>query len=641
MRTRPFGRHVTWILATTMLLGVPACGGGGTTPGGDDDGGGPAGVTNLTYAATVLNVETDTAIVPNQPTYDGDPATSWMVAPPLPPGLVMNPDNGVIAGVPTAASPSAAYTVTAFNDAGGDTVDVTITVNWTEDKSLAPKTNLTEDDLRHFMHRTHWGFSQPHWDFLQQQINDPAIGNGDAAAGLAAYVDLMTNLQKQQQLEDDASLYLKDTNDPDGLRPSQNEVAEYWLYMMLANINPFQEVLAMHWHDHFATSTDVLSSNNMYYFIPAPHPNPPGPAVQMEGHLNLLRNHASGAGNLRDLLLGLTKDQAMLEWLDGVRNNAGPKGGGRYREPNENFGREWLELFCLGVDVLYDQTDIVEASRAFSGYQSFFANGRSYTAPNNNRHDDREKTLLGVTIPAGQTIEQDYESVVDITLNAVDPDHGRSACGRWIVRQLLRRFVYENPPENVINELTEILETNNWDIKPMLTTLFVSEAFFSARAKGEQFVTTPTEAGILFMRQSTIVTAPEFLRFFLFLMGNLPSRPSVVDGWPEGVAWYSGQGMIDRANLYEFVLRGGTVDNLRAIVPAAPADAGEVVDALTERMRIDLSPQERTYIEEYLNTDESNPSVPDPFDINDDAVVNTRIRGALYILAQHPSATTR
>ena len=190
---------------------------------------------------------------------------------------------GVISGTPLLQSPATVCQITAFNGAGGTSVDITIQVDWTDEKSIAAKANPSDDDLRHFMHRTHMGFSQPHWDALQAIIADPAQGNGDTAAGLAIYVDLMTNLQKQQQIEDDgAAIYLQ-SNNP--FEPNGNQIANYWLYLIQVNQNPFQETLALHWHDHFATATSVLSGNMTWYFIPAPHPNDANDI--REGHINL------------------------------------------------------------------------------------------------------------------------------------------------------------------------------------------------------------------------------------------------------------------------------------------------------------------------------------------------------------------
>ena len=334
----------------------------------------------------------------------------------------------------------------------------------------------------------------------------------------------------------------------------------------------------------------------------------------------------------------------MLEWLDGVRNN-----GGGNNDPNENFGREWFELFCLGVDVLYDQTDIVEAARAFSGYQSFFANGRNFVAPNIQppRPGFRSRSWASPSRQGRRSMRTSKASSTSPSTRST-PLHGRSACGRWIVRQLLRRFVYDNPPEVVINDLTEILENDNWDMKGMLMTLFRSEAFFSQRAKTDQFVTTPTEAATMFLRQTGLVARPDLMRNRLFLMGNLPSLPPVVDGWPEGASWFSAQGMIDRANMLEFILHDskGLQDalniDLRDILPPAPATTGDIVDALALRMRVDLSPTERTSLITYMDSDYNNGTITtEVFDRTNQDHIDERVRGVLYILGQHPTALTR
>ena len=199
-----------------------------------------------------------------------------------------------------------------------------------ESLSLAPKAIITDDDIRHFLDRTHFGFSQVHYDAITQM-------------GFAAYIDAMTSYVDTTTLETDAhNAHLVDANDPTGEFPSAGQLAQWWLYMIMRNQNPFQENLALHWHEHFATSTTVLSGSNTHYFVP---------------HVNLWRH--GGTGNLRTLLIDMARDSAMLVWLDGISNVDG--------EPNENFGREFLELFCLGVDIEYTQADIEEAAPRLHG----------------------------------------------------------------------------------------------------------------------------------------------------------------------------------------------------------------------------------------------------------------------------------
>lgn len=606
---RHLPRTLLVALSTALLsVALAACGGGG------GGGGGTPGVapSNLAYSSPGPVYRTDTAIAPNVPSYSGGTPTLFTIQPALATGLLLDPSSGVISGSPLAPSGPTVHTVTASNAAGSDQALVTIAVLWHESKSLAVKSPLSDDDLRHFLNRTHFGFSQAHYDAL-------------LANGLPAYVDAMTTITaaQTQQLEADATTaYLEDP-----AFPSAAGLARWWLYLMLLNPNPFQECLALHWHDHFATSQDVLDEAARYWFLP---------------HMNLLRHGA--AGNLRTLLLALARDWAMLEWLDGIRNN-----GSSPQLVNENFSREWFELFCLGVDVLYTQTDIVEAARAFSGYRSRFnsGTGQLYVQFDPTRHDPNNKTVLGVLIP-GQNVTDDYQAMVDITLGARAPGTNVSACGRWIVRSLLRSFCYEDPPQNVVDELALLLEQGNWELKPVLVVLFQSEAFFSALAR-VGFSKPPTHLALGFIRSTNLIGDPRALDTAFTLMGHRATMPPVVDGWPEGPAWYHAQGMVDRANVFDYLTVGAKpiqdafLISAAQLLPSPTATAGEVVDALALRLRIALSAEERTELIAYLNTTRTTAgaTIPDPFDASNLAATETKLRGLLWIMAQHPNYQVR
>ncbi len=597
------------LLPGLALLGCGG-GGGGTPP--------PAGnaPANLSFASSPATYRTDAPITPNTASWTGGDPTTWVSAPALPPGLSLDA-SGTIQGTPLMPAPSTGYVVTASNSEGQTSSTVTLEVLWTESKSLAPKATITDADLRYFLDRTHLGFSQAHYDALGQ-------------LGLAAYVDAMTSFADTTTLETDArNAYLIDANDPNGEFPSASDLARWWLYMIMLNQNPFQENLAFHWHEHFAASTSVLGSANSHYFI---------------DHVNLWRH--GGAGNLRTLLIDMARDPTMLVWLDGISNVDG--------EPNENFGREFLELFCLGVDIEYTQTDIEEAARAFTGYRQRFDSmtGKNFIEFDVNRHDHTEKTVLGVTIPAqtpGPGEVDEYDQMVDIVLGTNEAATGVSRVGQWIVRSLLQYFCYANPPQNVIDELADDLRSGGWELKPVLMKLFQSEAFFSSLAR-VGFVKGPVEHITGFMRATNLIGDPVQIDRVLVLMGHRPTQPPTVDGWPGGTQWLSAQGMVDRANLLNYVteqaqgIQASLGINALQLLPTPTADAGATVDSFTERLQVVLSTPERTELVTYLDTerDGGGTVTPDPFDpAGDPTTAEERARGLLWILAQHPTYQTR
>jgi len=602
-------RAALLLLATAGLLA--GCGGGG---------GGPLLPTppsNLAYATSPALYRTDGPIAPNVPTVDGDPVDTWTCTPPLPSGLVLGTD-GTISGTPTAPSAAADYQIMAENGGGSDGVMVNIEVRWPEEQSLVAKSGVTDADIRHFLDRTHFGFSQPHYDQIQQN-------------GLASYVDTMTTFADTTQLETDAkNAFLVDpVNDPTGEFPSETDLARYWLYMIMGNANPFQENLAFKLHDHFATSSTVLEGGNSHYYI---------------DHINMWRHQ--GAGNLRQLLIDMAHDDAMLVWLDGISNRDGA--------PNENFAREFFELFCLGVDVAYTQQDIVEGARAFTGYrQRFDSNtGKNFIEFDPARHDHDAKTVLGQVIPAqtpGATETDDYERMVDIVLTTNDTVTGVSQVGRWIVRSLLEYFCYGEPPQNVIDELANDLRAGGWELKPVLMKLFLSEAFYSAKAN-EGFVKGPVEHIVGFMRATNLVGRQNEIDNALRLMGHRPTQPPTVDGWPGGTQWLSAQGMVDRANLLNYVteqaesIQTGMGVKALDLLPTPAATSAATVDALAERLNVQLGAAERTTLITYLDTerDSSGNVTTVPFDpVGDAPEAERRVRGLLWILGQHPTYQTR
>jgi uncharacterized protein (DUF1800 family) len=611
----PAARTLLFLLPALLVLA--SCGAGGA-------GGAPAtnAPSNIVYSQSPAVYRTDTAITPNTVTADGDPVTSWTIAPPLPGGLSIDPATGAISG--TALAPAAAtnYTVTATNASGVGNGTVSIEVIWHESKSLLPKANVTDADLRHFLDRTHFGFSQPHYDALN-------------SIGLAAYVDGMTTFADTSQLETNVrNAFLVDpVDDPNGDFPNPTQLAQWHLALMALNTNPFQENLAFHWHEHFACSSQVVRDNagdDALHF--------------METHINLFRHE--GAGNLRTLLLDMALDSAMLVFLDGYINRDGAV--------NENFGREWFELFAMGVDIDYTQQDIVEASRAFTGFRvrNDPNTGKDFTVFEAARHDHGEKTVLGVTIPAqtpGDGEVHEYDQVVDITMNHNEAGTGVSRVGQWIVRSLLRYFCYEDPPQNVIDELANDLRASNWELKPVLMKLFVSEAFFSAEAR-KKIVKGPVEHVLGFIRATNLGGDPLQIDRRLTAMGQRPTQPPGVDGWPGGTQWLSAQGMVDRANLIHYLTvhqegqQAGNDIFARDLLPTPDADSLATVNAIAERLNIPLSPAEVTTLTTYLDTqrDNSGNVTASPFDpVGDPNEAEDRIRGLLWTLGQHPSYMIR
>ena len=233
----------------------------------------------------------------------------------------------------------------------------------------------------------------------------------------------------------------------------------WWAEQMRSGNRMIEERLTWFWHDHFATSVVKVKSPYLLY----------------RQHLTI-RQHA--LGNFADLLVSVSKDPAMLLYLDGVTNQA--------RQVNENFGRECLELFTLGIGGGYTQEDVVEASRAFTGW---FVNipGRRFTRPDvplwsanflSPRHDSGEKTLLGTT---GNL---DMDGALDVILE-------QPATGRFIASKLYRELVGVEPDDETAARLGDAF-ARDYAILPLVEAVTAEPAFTddaAVRAKAR----TPVE----------------------------------------------------------------------------------------------------------------------------------------------------
>ena len=464
--------------------------------------------------------------------------------------------------------------------------------------SLAPHTNHTNQDITHFLQRTHFGAL-------------PVDRDAVTAAGFDAYVDAMMTFPVGTPVEAQAM-----TEIADPAFPERNELEAWWLSIMTNTTTPFQEVLAMFWHDHFALGHEVLDGEERYWMIT---------------HTNLLRR--SGTGNFRQFLIDMSLDWAMLDWLDGFRSRVG--------NINENWAREFWELFTLGEGNGYTQADIEEAARAFTGYRerNDAMTGQDYVEYDETRHDTGDKNIFGMTLTgrSGPDSWMEYVDMVDLTLN-------NRPVAEYIVTKIWDYFVYLDPPQEVVSQLAQIFRDNNYEIAPVLQVIFKSEAFFSDRAKAG-LIKSPVDYLVGFIRASNLQQPLDRLDDHLEDAGQLPMVPPNVAGWEQGTLWLSSQNMIERANgiqrsIEERGFQGGLGIDPADLLPQPPVTAEKTVARLKYLLNVRTTPAEDAIYVTYLNNDMDGGGVvsPDPFDPADPVHIDERVRGLLYILSQHPSA---
>src|SRR5262245_36076860 len=289
----------------------------------------------------------------------------------------------------------------------------------------------------------------------------------------------------------------------------------WWLYRVLYDPDPLREKLTLFWHGHFATSNRKVD-------------NVPLMLAQNE----TLRRHALGP--FAELLAAMVGDAAMLVWLDGA--------GSKKTRPNENFAREFLELFTLGVGH-YKEPDIREAARAFTGWSLVKDQG----VYRDEAHDGGDKTFLK------QTGAWKAADVIRITLE-------QPACAEFLCRKLYRFLVREDvdPTADLIRPLAAHLRAHRYEVGQVVAVILRSRHFY-AEANRRQRVKGPVElsAGLL---RALEVPRPDVRLLALALacerQGQDLFGPPNVKGWDGGTTWLDSTAVLARGNWCNDVIWG-------------------------------------------------------------------------------------
>ncbi len=292
-----------------------------------------------------------------------------------------------------------------------------------------------------------------------------------------------------------------------------NQLRGWWLYTMLHSLHPLREKLTLFWHDHFATSINKVSSTQMMF-----------------KQNSTLRRHA--LGTLEPFLQAMSKDPAMLIWLD---SNGNVKG-----KPNENYARELMELFTLGVGN-YTEQDIRQAARAFTGWQTDEDN---FTFESD-LHDNGDKTVFG------KTGKFNGEDVVRLCVQ-------KPACALHVTRKLYRFYVSDThvPPEKFLAPLTDAFRKSDLDVKALVRQILGSRHFYSAHAY-RQKIKSPVDLAVGAIWSLTSREVPQTaLVPKLEDMGQTLFAPPNVKGWPGGTSWLNTSTILARHNFAQAVAAG-------------------------------------------------------------------------------------
>ncbi len=283
-----------------------------------------------------------------------------------------------------------------------------------------------------------------------------------------------------------------------------NRVSYWWANRMLSSPRPLQEKMALFWHGHFATTEEKVRDYR-----------------KMLQQLELFESQ--GLGNFRTLLVGVAQGPAMLAFLDAGVNVKGA--------PNENFAREIMELFTMGVGN-YTERDIREAARAFTGWNF---EGTTFTV-NAVQHDDAEKQVLG------RSGNFDGVDVIDVIL-----DH--PATPQFMAAKLHRFFVRDDLDPALKAELGRRLKAGNYEIAPFLETILLSKDFYAPESTATR-IKSPVDLVISTYRKLGLEQVPGVPDFndVTSSLGQRLLYPPTVAGWAQGRSWITPGLLLERGN---------------------------------------------------------------------------------------------
>jgi uncharacterized protein (DUF1800 family) len=283
----------------------------------------------------------------------------------------------------------------------------------------------------------------------------------------------------------------------------RQDLLHWWYAEMIVTDSPFTERMVLFWHGHFTSSLDKVNVADL-----------------LQQQNLLFRREAFGS--FRELVHAVARDPAMLVYLDGE--------GSVKAHPNENFGRELMELFTLG-EGNYTEQDVREVARAFTGWRVDHATGRASFDPK--RHDDGAKTILGLT---GRW---DGDQAIDIILS-------RPQTARFIVTELWREFVSPSPDPRAVEDLAAQFRGDDYQLRPLLRTLLLTDEFWAPSQWGT-LVKSPVELAVGTARLLGVdPSAAAQVASAVQPMGEQLFNPPTVKGWPSGDAWLTSATLVAR-----------------------------------------------------------------------------------------------
>ena len=382
--------------------------------------------------------------------------------------------------------------------------------------------------------KSNWSIEEAVADIFSEAKNPSSFGK---------VKPMFQSREEMRSLSDEEKKELQQMN-----RNTNTKLTTDWLMRMG---NPAHsclvEKMSLFWHGHFACESKL-------------------PHLNVKQH-NTIRKHA--LGNFRDLVMAISKDPAMILYLNNQQN--------RKEKPNENYARELMELFTLGIGN-YTEKDIKEAARAFTGWTTNFKGEFTFRKF---LHDYGVKTFMGYT---GQFAGED---IVDIILQ-------QKQVSRFIAGKVFRFFVNDTINEDHVDEIAGVFLDSGYNIEVMMKHIFLSDWFYEAENIGSK-IKSPSELlagmirvlGVKFSEHRNLLFAQK-------LLGQVLLNPPNVAGWPGGKAWIDNSTLMVRLNLAGWLFDGAEV-NIRL------KDQAEMASYNLKNRKINASMDIKPLIDQFLS----------------------------------------
>lgn len=434
-----------------------------------------------------------------------------------------------------------------------------------------------DPDIQHLLRRAGFGAGPAEADTFSRMSSNAAV------AYLVDYEGRPDDVDARIGRPDDAQVASRDLFSPD---LDIDHARQRWLFRMIHTRRPLQEKMAIFWHNHFATAYSKLKADSGAMQAAKMMAYTPGALRGPLGQIELFRQY--GLDNFRDLLLRVAQDAAMLVWLDGKSNTAA--------RPQENFGREVMELFTVGVGH-YTEPDVYAAARVFTGwnlrkseaYRKDDPNAYQAFVYNADDHDTSAKTFSfpvyasgSRTIPERGAAAGLQDGVDLITALARHPETARR-----LARKFWHFFVSEvhEPDPQFVASAAAIYLQRGTAIKPVVRYILGSPWFRDPSVRFARYSWPPEFVARSIKEVGWQGFSLDKAKTPLANMGMLLFEPPNVGGWPLGGGWFSTATMLARSNFGSSLVAGQ-----KEQLAAALASDGQTASGLLAAMLDRISP---------------------------------------------------